>query len=99
MGWLKVNSSIIGGIDKMQLNQKKPETEKGEIIKMENTVRQIDLLCKQLKNEVDFGGLRFASIRMTKVVVKSLFLVYIYQIYYCITWFMRHESASNYFLA
>jgi len=100
--WLKVSSSIIVRVNDLNLSLKNVapenlEEEKDRIVELESTVHEIDVLCKQLKNEIDFGGLRFASLRMTKVVFKSIFLLYMYQIYYCTIWFVDRDGASNYF--
>jgi hypothetical protein len=100
--WLKVSSSIIVRTNDLNLSLKNVapenlEEEKDRIVELESTVREIDVLCKQLKNEIDFGGLRFASLRMTKVVFKSMFLLYMYQIYYSAVWFVDRDGASNYF--
>ena len=73
------------------------EEDKVRIVELESTVHEIEVLCKQLKNEIDFGGLRVASLRMTKVVFKSIFLLYMYQIYYSTIWFVDRDGASNYF--
>ena len=67
------------------------------IIKLEGASIAIDVLCKQLRNEILVGGLRFFSLRMTKILFKTLLMLFLYEVYYSIIFFLDPEGVVHYF--
>ena len=67
------------------------------IIKLEGASIAIDVLCKQLRNEILVGGLRFFSVKMTKILFKTLLMLFLYEVYYSINFFLDPESVVQYF--
>lgn len=96
--WLKEKSSI--GIRMNALNVqlhcqkggKQPGKILADIARLDGAMTEIDILCKRLKNEIDFGGLRFFSMRITKVLFKTLMLLFLYQVLYLTVWIIRKSE-------
>ena len=100
--WLKVKIILAQNVEKHRLYLNKmsktiKETKEGldatgiqeSIIKLEGASIAIDVLCKQLRNEILVGGLRFFSLRMTKILFKTLLMLFLYEVYYSINFFLR----------
>lgn len=108
--WLKVKIILAQNVEKHRLHlnrisKKIKKTKEGldatgiqeSIIKLEGASIAIDVLCKQLRNEILVGGLRFFSLRMTKILFKTLLMLFLYEVYYSIIFFLDPEGVVHYF--
>lgn len=102
--WLKIRTKLKNEIHCSKRNlklrkklQKEEEEERRslaiQIEERKSAVSSIDNLFKGFNVELVYGGIRMFSMRLTKILYKSLFLLYLYEIYYiCLWFFIRRDG-------
>ena len=103
--WLKIRTKLKNEIHCSKINlklrkklQKEEEEEERrslaiQIEERKSAVSSIDNLFKGFNVELVYGGIRMFSMRLTKILYKSLFLLYLYEIYYiCLWFFIRRDG-------
>ena len=53
------------------------------------------MLCEELNLEITFRGMRMFSMRLSKILFKSLFVLFVYQIYYATIYFIADGDLRN----
>ena len=62
---------------------------------LRSAIEAIDNVVEKLRWEVLFGGIRLMSLRLTKILSKTLLLLYLYQIYYFVMIVVRIYYAND----
>ena len=65
------------------------------IRKLKGAKDSAHLLCEELQLEITFRGMRMFSMRLSKILFKSLFLVFLYEMYYVTLYYLFDGNMSN----
>ena len=65
------------------------------IRKLKSAKDSAHLLCEELQLAITFRGLRMFSMRLSKILFKSLFLVFLYEVYYVTLYYILDGDMSN----
>ena len=81
--------------EEMEIINERVKALKLSIRKLKGAKDSAHLLCEELQLEITFRGMRMFSMRLSKILFKSLFLVFLYEMYYVTLYYLFDGNMSN----
>ena len=81
--------------DELQEHVKHVKELTTKIRKLKSAKDSVHLLCEELNLEITFRGMRMFSMRLSKILFKSLFALFVYEIYYATIYFIADGDLRN----
>ena len=81
--------------DELQAHVKHVKELTKKIRNLKSAKDSVHLLCEELNLEITFRGMRMFSMRLSKILFKSLFVLFVYEIYYATIYFIADGDLRN----
>lgn len=81
--------------DEIAIHEKRMKSLKLSIRQLKSAKDSAHLLCEELQLAITFRGMRMFSMRLSKILFKSLFLVFLYEAYYSTLYYLLDGDMSN----